>query len=83
MAMAAPMPVMPRPPASPVPGATAADSAAAAQGAAALPLVQSAAGIGAGFPLPHPGWIHQSSLTDWNPNLGLISSHSPCILFSG
>ena len=61
IAMAAPMPVMPRPPASPVPGATAADSAAAAQGAAALPLVQSAAGIGAGFPLPHPGWIHQSS----------------------
>ena len=56
MAMAAPMPpVMPRPPASPVPGATAADSAAAAQGAAALPLVASAAGIGAGFPLPHPG----------------------------
>ena len=60
MAMAAPMPVsIPRPPASPVPGATAADTAAAAaaaaaQGAAALPLAQSAAGIGAGFPLPHP-----------------------------
>ena len=58
MAMAAPMPVsIPRPPASPVPGATAADAAAAAtaaQGAAALPLAQSAAGIGAGFPLPHP-----------------------------
>ena len=82
MAMAAPLPVMPRPPASPVPGATAgglsqshvlcpsrpaindpspvADAAAAAAaaasgGAAALPIAQSAAGIGAGFPLPHPG----------------------------
>ena len=79
MAMAAPLPVLPRPPASPVPGATAgelphfcprpcaaitnlspvADAAAAAAaasgGAAALPIVQSAAGIGAGFPLPHPG----------------------------
>ncbi len=72
-ASAAPLAVLPRPPASPVPGASAGNLTAGSfkssliiwsflladmvTGAAAtsFPVVPSSAGIGVGFPLPHPG----------------------------